>query len=119
MVGVWQIFALVIAPTVFWGAYFYYKDRYKPEPISRLLISFARGCFSAVWGVLYAVAKTSKTRVGLTLAGFLASAFLHGLFDYIATDAVWTSASAGVVLALWIAGIVLIKRFRKEQLTDK
>lgn len=37
----------VLLPILFWGAYHYHKDRYLPEPLSRLLLAFALGLLSA------------------------------------------------------------------------
>jgi RsiW-degrading membrane proteinase PrsW (M82 family) len=34
---------LLIAPTLFWAAYHYYKDRYQPEPTLNLLLSYGFG----------------------------------------------------------------------------
>ena len=38
----------VLAPALFWGAYHYYHDRRRPEPLGKLLLTFALGC-GAAW----------------------------------------------------------------------
>lgn len=34
------IASFLVAPAIFWMGYFYYKDRYFPEPISKTLITY-------------------------------------------------------------------------------
>ena len=41
------VFAAIIAPSLFWMGYFYYKDRFKPEPLLKLGGSFVLGFASA------------------------------------------------------------------------
>jgi RsiW-degrading membrane proteinase PrsW (M82 family) len=38
-----KVAAAILAPAVFWIGYFYYKDRYRPEPLLNLAASFALG----------------------------------------------------------------------------
>lgn len=33
----------VLVPLLFWGAYHYYHDRHRPEPVGNLLLSIALG----------------------------------------------------------------------------
>ncbi len=44
---VWIILSGIIAPAVFWLGYFYYKDRYRPEPIRNLGITYILGLVAA------------------------------------------------------------------------
>ncbi|MGB9765206.1 MAG: PrsW family intramembrane metalloprotease [Candidatus Saccharicenans sp.] len=39
----WKILASIIGPAIFWLAYFYYKDRKKPEPFINLLAAYLHG----------------------------------------------------------------------------
>jgi len=41
----WKLAASIIAPAIFWLAYFYYKDRRQPEPLINLLAAFLLGFF--------------------------------------------------------------------------
>jgi RsiW-degrading membrane proteinase PrsW (M82 family) len=43
----WIILSGIIAPAVFWSAYFYYKDRFQPEPIRNLGITYILGLITA------------------------------------------------------------------------
>ncbi|MDD8021093.1 MAG: PrsW family glutamic-type intramembrane protease [Acidobacteriota bacterium] len=43
MIIFWKVAASIIAPAIFWLAYFYYKDRRQPEPLINLLASFLLG----------------------------------------------------------------------------
>ena len=48
--------ALLFIPSFFWGAYHYYKDRHKPEPIPMLILALLLGYGSAYIGlILYGV----------------------------------------------------------------
>lgn len=38
---------MIVAPSLFWGFYIFYKDRYKPEPIGRLALSYLLGIGSS------------------------------------------------------------------------
>jgi RsiW-degrading membrane proteinase PrsW (M82 family) len=38
-----KIAAAILGPAAFWIGYFYYKDRFQPEPLVNLLVSFALG----------------------------------------------------------------------------
>jgi len=44
---IWIILSGIIAPAVFWSGYFYYKDRYQPEPIRNLGITYILGLIAA------------------------------------------------------------------------
>lgn len=44
---IWIILSGIIAPAVFWTGYFYYKDRFQPEPIRNLGISYILGLGTA------------------------------------------------------------------------
>lgn len=44
---IWIILAGIIAPAVFWIGYFYYKDRFQPEPIRVLGITYILGLLAA------------------------------------------------------------------------
>ena len=44
---VWIIFSGIVAPAVFWSGYFYYKDRFQPEPIRNLGITYILGLVAA------------------------------------------------------------------------
>jgi RsiW-degrading membrane proteinase PrsW (M82 family) len=43
----WIFFSGIIAPALFWILYFYYKDRYQPEPLISLGLSYILGLVSA------------------------------------------------------------------------
>ncbi len=43
-----MIIATIIAPTVFWLGYFYYKDRFKPEPAWAVAVAYLMGFASAL-----------------------------------------------------------------------
>ena len=49
---VWIIISGIIAPSLFWSGYFYYKDRFQPEPIRNLGIAYLLG-----WVAAYACLK--------------------------------------------------------------
>lgn len=40
------IFAGIAAPAFLWGVYFYYKDRFQPEPLRAILLTFLMGLLS-------------------------------------------------------------------------
>ena len=40
---VWIFLSGIIAPAIFWICYFYYKDRFKPEPIQNLGLAYILG----------------------------------------------------------------------------
>lgn len=44
---VWIILSGIIAPAVFWSGYLYYKDRFQPEPIRNLGITYILGLIAA------------------------------------------------------------------------
>jgi len=44
---VWIILSGIIAPAVFWSGYLYYKDRFQPEPIRNLGITYILGLLAA------------------------------------------------------------------------
>ncbi len=44
---VWIILSGIIAPAVFWSGYLYYKDRFQPEPIRNLGITYILGIITA------------------------------------------------------------------------
>lgn len=71
---------LLIAPTLFWAAYHYYKDRHRPEPIANLLLSYGLGI---VAGYLGLHAYRALEFVGLRYDAYeLAATSLPGLFLY-------------------------------------
>lgn len=44
---IWLVLSGIIAPAVFWIGYFYYKDRFQPEPLRNLGLSYVFGFFAA------------------------------------------------------------------------
>ena len=44
---VWIVLSGIIAPAVFWSGYFYYKDRFQPEPIRNLGFTYILGLIAA------------------------------------------------------------------------
>ena len=40
---IWILLAGVVAPAAFWGAYLYYNDRYKPEPLVKVGAAYLLG----------------------------------------------------------------------------
>ena len=45
------VLSAIIAPALFWTAYFYYKDRFRPEPLLKFGASYVLG-FAAAFGCL-------------------------------------------------------------------
>jgi len=45
---IWLILSGIIAPAVFWIGYFYYKDRFQPEPLRNLGLSYVFGFTAAL-----------------------------------------------------------------------
>jgi len=43
----WIFFSAIIGPAIFWIFYFYYKDRYRPEPIAYLGVTYIFGILTA------------------------------------------------------------------------
>ncbi len=43
-----KIAAAIVAPAVFWLGYFYYKDRFNPEPLLHLIVSYLLGILSGL-----------------------------------------------------------------------
>lgn len=43
----WIFLSVIIAPAIFWIFYFYYKDRFRPEPIIYLGLTYIFGLFTA------------------------------------------------------------------------
>jgi RsiW-degrading membrane proteinase PrsW (M82 family) len=41
--AVLKIAAAILAPAAFWIGYFYYKDRFRPEPLANLIAAYAMG----------------------------------------------------------------------------
>ena len=44
---VWLVLSGIIAPAVFWSGYFYYKDRFQPEPFRNLGLTYIFGLATA------------------------------------------------------------------------
>lgn len=44
---VWIALSGIFAPAIFWGGYFYYKDRFRPEPIRNMGITYLLGIGTA------------------------------------------------------------------------
>lgn len=44
---VWIVLSGIIAPAVFWSGYFYYKDRFQPEPLRNLGLTYILGLVAA------------------------------------------------------------------------
>ena len=45
------VVAVIVAPALFWTAYFYYKDRFQPEPLLKFGSAYLLG-LAAAWGCL-------------------------------------------------------------------
>lgn len=52
--SVWIILSGILAPALFWVGYFYYKDRFRPEPFTRMGTAYLLGIASAL-GCVYAL----------------------------------------------------------------
>ncbi|WP_455199977.1 PrsW family intramembrane metalloprotease [Kaarinaea lacus] len=75
-----KILTLIIAPTFFWAAYHYYKDRHQPEPIANLLLTYGLGIAAGYLGLH---AYVSLELVGLRFNAYeLAENNRLGLFFY-------------------------------------
>jgi len=48
----WIFLSGIIAPAIFWIFYFYYKDRFRPEPIIYLGLTYIFGLFTAFYTIL-------------------------------------------------------------------
>jgi RsiW-degrading membrane proteinase PrsW (M82 family) len=72
--------ALLLLPVFFWGAYIYYKDRHKPEPVMVLILATVLGYGSAYIGLFF---YGLLARVGLNYDAFgLAESSQFHLFLY-------------------------------------
>jgi RsiW-degrading membrane proteinase PrsW (M82 family) len=70
----------IILPLLFWAGYHYYKDRHLPEPVSRLLLTFAFGVGAFyLSGLMYVALDLVDLRYD---AFELADTNLPGLFAY-------------------------------------
>jgi RsiW-degrading membrane proteinase PrsW (M82 family) len=75
-----KLILLLLAPTLFWAAYHYYKDRHQPEPITNLLLSYGLGIVAGYLGLR---AYLALEFVGLRYDAYqLAETDLLGLFFY-------------------------------------
>lgn len=45
--SLWIVFSGIFAPAIFWIGYFYYKDRFQPEPFRQIGITFILGILTA------------------------------------------------------------------------
>jgi RsiW-degrading membrane proteinase PrsW (M82 family) len=52
--SVWIILSGILAPALFWVGYFYYQDRFRPEPLTRMGTAYLLGIASAL-GCVYAL----------------------------------------------------------------
>jgi RsiW-degrading membrane proteinase PrsW (M82 family) len=56
--------AVIVAPTLFWTGYFYYKDRFQPEPLLKFGSAYLLG-LAAAWGCLKLYDLLALAGVGL------------------------------------------------------
>jgi RsiW-degrading membrane proteinase PrsW (M82 family) len=47
--SIWKVLAAIFGPAVFWIGYFYYKDRFQPEPLVNLLEAYFLGFLFGVF----------------------------------------------------------------------
>jgi RsiW-degrading membrane proteinase PrsW (M82 family) len=83
-VSITLVFSAIIAPALFWTAYFYYKDRFQPEPLLKFGSAYLLG-LAAGFGCLKVYDLLSLTGIGLdpeALAGNL------GRWSYLAANLV-------------------------------
>ena len=76
------VVAAIIAPALFWTGYFYYKDRFQPEPLLKFGSAYLLG-LAAAYGCLKVYDLLSLTGIGLdpeALAGSL------GRWSFLATN---------------------------------
>ncbi len=74
------LWSLLLIPCFFWGAYHYYKDRAKPEPVGMLALAIMLGYASAYLGLfLYDALEAAGLRYEI---GMLTGADPAGLFRY-------------------------------------
>ncbi|MEX0323291.1 MAG: PrsW family intramembrane metalloprotease [Puniceicoccaceae bacterium] len=72
--------AMLLVPCFFWGAYHYYKDRKKPEPILMLVLAIVLGYLSAHLGIFMYLALQAA---GIDHNPFIMAQYnLSGLFWY-------------------------------------
>ena len=49
---IWGLLAIAIAPGVFLTLYFYFLDKYEPEPMRKIVISFFLGFLAAIIAII-------------------------------------------------------------------
>jgi len=102
----WSLLAFpVIAPLLFWGAYHYYHDRHRPEPLGNLLLCIVLG-IGAAWlnrGMYLALGAVGLRYDAVALAG----QDLAALFAY-ATLVIGVTEE----LAKLLPFLVVVLRFR-------
>jgi len=59
----WIILSGIIAPAIFWFLYFYYKDRFQPEPVRNLGLTYILGFITGIfclkfYGLLHLIGLT-------------------------------------------------------------
>ena len=75
--------------------------------------------FASIWGVAYSSARFRGKRAWpVTIIAFVVSSIAHGGYDFLATDAQLGFTSAGVILVLWVLGLVIMKRFQRQQIQE-
>lgn len=98
--------APVVLPVLFWAGYHYHKDRYLPEPIGNLLLTFGLGMLAvAISAALY----SGLELIGLRFdAGHLADTDALALFAY-------AMLAIGPIeeLAKMIPFLVIVVRFKE------
>jgi RsiW-degrading membrane proteinase PrsW (M82 family) len=112
----------ILAPVLFWAAYHYYKDRHQPEPVANLLLCFFLGIGASYFSIL---AYSALGSIGLRfdayeLAAFVSvtiAALFHGVYDFlvIAFPTTALPLAAGLILAIWIWRLVVIRRIRMAE----
>lgn len=97
-----HLIALIAGPTLFWGAYHWYKDRHRPEPAGYLLLSYGLGIAG---GVLASQGYHLLDQLGLRYDPFtLAHQNLSALLAY-AVFGIGLIEELAKFLPFWLIGI--------------
>ncbi|VUD66072.1 Protease PrsW [Thalassocella blandensis] len=80
----WSLLSLLLVPCFFWGAYHYYKDRHRPEPILLLVLALLLGIGSAYLGLFFYQCLDAiglhQDAFALASRGELKALFLYAIF---------------------------------------
>ena len=126
---VWIFLSGILAPALFWIAYFMYKDRLRPEPFTRMGISYlphlegfalfgrafasplTHTIFASIWGYTVGSAHIEgRGRIRAAVLGLILAGTCHGLFNFLTTSAGLRVLGSLLILAVWIWQIRVLER---------